>query len=67
MCGAIGRPFFGSREFAEMRDDCERQARAALGPEAYESAVRDGLGLDVDAVTEYALGGREFPSPPKYR
>jgi predicted ATPase len=61
----IGRPFFGSREFAEMRDDCERQARAALGPEAYETALQDGLGLGVDAVTEYALDGPEAPVVPE--
>ncbi|NUP02681.1 MAG: LuxR family transcriptional regulator, partial [Nonomuraea sp.] len=37
------------------RQDCERQARKALGDDAYESAFRAGFDGDVDAGIAYAL------------
>lgn len=47
------------------RQDCERQARKALGDDAYESAFRAGFDGEVDTGIAYALEpeGEGLPNP----
>ncbi|MFE3105238.1 protein kinase [Nocardia tengchongensis] len=44
------------RNLSVHHEDCERQARSALGRRAFETAFREGASLDLDAATDYALG-----------
>ncbi|SDM32970.1 ATP-binding protein [Allokutzneria albata] len=52
----FGLPQSGSPDLVADRQHCERQARAALGDTAYQTAFGAGADLDLDTAIGYALG-----------
>ncbi|MEW2630579.1 hypothetical protein AB0903_02710 [Streptomyces sp. NPDC048389] len=61
--GSVGPALFGSRHFGAPRELCQEQAMALLGAERYESCVREGAGLGVDAAVRRALAAPEPQRP----
>ncbi|MFJ7149837.1 ATP-binding protein [Streptomyces sp. NPDC100445] len=53
---SVGLPLFGSAHYNAPHERCEASARRALGDERYEACVRQGAGLDREAVVARALG-----------
>jgi hypothetical protein len=60
---AIGPPQAGLGEWVAARQDCEKQTRAALGPDAYETAYRAGYETDLDTGIAHALGDSKASTP----
>ncbi|MEW1724360.1 NB-ARC domain-containing protein [Streptomyces sp. NPDC093109] len=58
----VGHPQRGTPELADVRAECERQARAAAGNPAYEDAFHRGLVDDGESGLARALQGH-FPEP----
>ncbi|CAM5380901.1 hypothetical protein GCM10010329_14030 [Streptomyces spiroverticillatus] len=55
--GQVGHPQRGTPELGPVREECERQARALIGDDAYERAYREGVGADQDTALTLALLG----------
>ncbi|MFJ8002419.1 ATP-binding protein [Streptomyces sp. NPDC096310] len=53
----VGHPQRGTPELAQVREECERQARAAAGNPAYENAFHQGLADDGRSGLTRALRG----------
>ncbi|HKN54125.1 MAG TPA: LuxR C-terminal-related transcriptional regulator [Amycolatopsis sp.] len=51
-----GRPLYGLPEFLAAHDECEREARHALGEAAFGAAFQRGTEFDLDQAIGYALG-----------
>ncbi|MFF3572632.1 protein kinase domain-containing protein [Nocardia jiangxiensis] len=51
-------------ETAVHHEDCERSARRTLGPQAFETAYRKGMSLDLLSATGYALDEQPQAAPP---
>ncbi|WP_335935790.1 ATP-binding protein [Streptomyces sp. PTD5-9] len=60
---SVGPPLFGSVYFGQPRARCERLARRELGDGPYESGLRVGGGLDLDAVLARVLAGGAEDGP----
>ncbi|MEU5219315.1 regulator [Streptomyces sp. NPDC020807] len=58
----VGIRLFGSGSFNGPRALCEQRVVEALGAEAYETALRAGLELSLDAAVERALAHRRGPA-----
>ncbi|MEV6316849.1 AAA family ATPase [Streptomyces sp. NPDC051776] len=58
---SVGLPLFGSRYFNAPHQECEQQAREALGTERYEECLSEGARLDLDAVVARARRGSTDP------
>ncbi|MFJ9721937.1 hypothetical protein ACIRP3_04225 [Streptomyces sp. NPDC101209] len=52
----LGQPQLGLPEWVAERERCEREARGAIGPGAYETAYDEGRALAWDTGIAYALG-----------
>ncbi|MFJ9119548.1 ATP-binding protein [Streptomyces sp. NPDC102394] len=52
----LGQPQLGLPEWVAEREKCEREARGAIGPGAYETAYEEGRALAWDMGIAYALG-----------
>ncbi|MFJ7069036.1 ATP-binding protein [Streptomyces sp. NPDC101115] len=59
---SVGLPLFGSAHFNGSRALCARQAREALGGEAYGARYGEGERLSVDAAVDRALADRRDPA-----
>ncbi|MFI6366340.1 protein kinase [Nocardia sp. NPDC050630] len=53
---AIGGSAILFPDLAVHHEDCERAVRRTLGQRSFEAAYREGVALDLDAATDYALG-----------
>ncbi|MGW4799472.1 ATP-binding protein [Nonomuraea sp. NPDC004297] len=51
----LGRAQVGIREWVSARENCERQARAAIGDDAYRAAFTEGYDIGLDAGIVRAL------------
>ncbi|MFI8993003.1 ATP-binding protein [Streptomyces sp. NPDC053542] len=60
----LGRPQAGVPEWIAARQACERQARAALGDRAYQTAFDTGYHTDLDAGITPALNKHNPLAPP---
>ncbi|WP_030616036.1 ATP-binding protein [Streptomyces sclerotialus] len=58
---SVGPQLFGSRNFNQPHELCERLARGELGDAGYEAAVRRGGALDLDAAVARVVGGLPRP------
>ncbi|MFF8916574.1 ATP-binding protein [Streptomyces sp. NPDC015032] len=54
---SVGLPLFGSAYYGQPRARCEQLARRELGDDPYESGLRAGGQLDLDAAVARALTG----------
>jgi DNA-binding NarL/FixJ family response regulator len=63
LADAMGIPAATPPYLDAYRKACERQARDALGEEAFEVAFEDGLGMSLDDAVAYALKQRPETAP----
>jgi predicted ATPase/DNA-binding NarL/FixJ family response regulator len=73
LADAMGTTSAGPPYLTGYHDECERQARIALGEEAFEASFEDGIGMRQDDAVAYALKpslelvspGRAAVEPPR--
>jgi predicted ATPase/DNA-binding CsgD family transcriptional regulator len=58
-----GQFLFGSEHYLAAHDECERQARRALGEGVFRAAFDRGAGLDLDQAIAYAIADNPQPAP----
>jgi non-specific serine/threonine protein kinase len=64
LADSLGAPSASPPYLDADRKACERQARSALGEQAFELAFEDGLGMTLDDAVAYALKESAETSPP---